>query len=108
MFDRVKNYFEARLELVKLDIIGKTASVMSKLIGLCVLVSIMMMCGVTALLLLAIFLGYLMDNYLLGITIFLAVIFCISLVIIIFRRSMITKPLKNLFIEYLYDEFTKD
>lgn len=108
MFDNIKNNIEARIELIKLDFINKSSSVLSKLIGLCVLVSVAIMCGTTMLLLLAILMGYLMSNYLLGFTIFLGVVFLITIILIIGRKKLIIKPLKNLFIEYIYDEFTKD
>jgi len=108
MFDGIKNYIEAKLELIKLDFVDRTASVMSKLVGLCVLVSVMIMGVITFLLLLAIVLGYLLNNYILGITIFLGVILGAIIIVFLARKRMIVKPLKNLFIEYLYDEFTKD
>jgi hypothetical protein len=103
MFDNIKDIYTAKLELAKLEGVDSVSNLLAKTLSIVIQILAATVSFITVLILCAIALGYLLDNYMVGIIIFCGVLIVLSLGAIFFRDQIIEKPIKNLLIKSFYE-----
>jgi hypothetical protein len=100
----VKNYLEARIDLVKLTLLEKTARLATCLINYLVVVLFSVMVVVFAAAAFAVWYGQVYNNYVDGVLIAGGVIILICLIFILMRRQIITNSIIRNFSEVLFED----
>ena len=100
----VKSYIEARIDLVKLTLLEKTARLVTCLINYLVVILFSVMVIVFAAAAFAIWYGQTYDNYYEGVLIAAGILIVICLFYIMLRRQIITNPIIRNFSEVLFEE----
>lgn len=106
MLDNVKDIYMAKLELAKLEGADSVSNVIAKALSIFIQILASLVGVVTILVLLAIGLGFLLESYILGITIFGGVLILMVVATIFFRKQVIVYPLKNIILKSIYEDIS--
>lgn len=107
MFDNIKDIYTAKLELAKLEGVDKVSNLLAKTLSIVIQIAAATLSIITLLVLGAIALGYMLDNYLIGVVSFCGVLILLALGAIFLREELIVLPLKNIIIKSLYEDINK-
>jgi ABC-type transport system involved in multi-copper enzyme maturation permease subunit len=104
MLDEFENIYQAKIELVKLEGIERTSGILSRMTGVLLVALIIIVACVAGLALLSMLIGHWLQDGTVALYVFSGSILLISVVLIVFRRAMIVRPLNNMLIKMLYEE----
>lgn len=104
LYTYAEQYVEAKVELTKLQISEKIAKISSIFISMLIIALFIVLTFLFFLVTLTIWLGELLDSYLLAFGYVTLGLFVISLIAVFLRKKILEAPLINGIIKKLYDE----
>lgn len=103
MLENVKDIYMAKLELAKLEGVESVSNLLAKTFSIFVQILASIVGIIALLILVAVVLGYMLDSYILGITIFCVVLLMMVLATLFLRNQFIVTPIKNIILKSIYE-----
>lgn len=107
MLDQIKDIYTAKYELAKLEGVDRASNLLAKTLGVLLQVMASVIGVITLLVLIAIGVGFLANNYMLGIAVCSALLIIMVLVVVFMKDQVIITPLKNLIVKSFYENNSK-